>query len=351
MKSRTLGSRGFTLVELLVVIAIIGVLVALLLPAVQQAREAARRMQCSNQLKQLGIALHNYHDTYGKFVPRKQGTGAEPGNRDRVSGFIGLLPFFEQNALYDAIMAGDPNAGTPIAPGGPAGWSGWAVWNNSPTALHCPSATSENPANGKTNYVFSVGDTILRNRDSNNLRGVFQYRHGVGFKDIVDGSSNTIAMSEVLQTNYGGGTKSGRISVKHGTAINIASVDTNPGECAATADGKFYGDPGSVKGRRARLWHDGQTEHVGFTTVLPPNAPSCIPKENDSSDGQNTIMPPNINHPGGVMGLFCDGSVTFISETIDTGDITRGQVTSGQSPYGVWGAMGSKSGGESFAKP
>jgi hypothetical protein len=91
----------------LVVIAIIGILVALLLPAIKAAREAARRAQCTNQLKQLGVAHHNYHDVFKSLVPRKQGTAVNSG---RASGFVGLLPYLEQAPMYDAIMAGD--AGT-----------------------------------------------------------------------------------------------------------------------------------------------------------------------------------------------------------------------------------------------
>src|SRR4029077_3317385 len=101
---------GFTLIELLVVIAIISLLIALLLPAVQAAREAARRSQCSNNLKQFGVALHNYHDIYKTFPPRRGGTGtgstAYNGNSDRRSAFIALLPFMEQQALHDRIETG-----------------------------------------------------------------------------------------------------------------------------------------------------------------------------------------------------------------------------------------------------
>lgn len=345
--------RGFTLVELLVVIAIIGVLVALLLPAVQQAREAARRMQCSNQLKQLGLSLHNYHDTYGTFPPRKQGTtgDSEPTRRahnyGRVSAFVPLLPFYEQGAMYDQIVAGDGSN----PPYGPASWQGWGVWNTPPAMLLCPSATELNKQANAVNYSFSVGDQITNNRDARQLRGVFGNIEGFGFKDIIDGSSNTIAMSERLITNFALGKKNGNIPIEHGTATGFSGLASNPGQCVASANGKYYNDAGSIKGRTGWRWTDGQVEKVGFTTVLPPNAPSCIDGGNGNGDGQNTIMPPTSNHPGGVMGLFCDGSVTFIAETIDTGNLANATVNSGASPYGVWGAMGSKAGGEAISKP
>ena len=121
--------NGFTLVELLVVIAIIGILVALLLPAVQAAREAARRSQCNNNLRQLGVALHNYHDTHLKLPARK--------TIRRLSGYIGLLPFLEQTAMFDRIVAGDPAAG--IGPWGADALSNWDGLNGFPTSLLCPS--------------------------------------------------------------------------------------------------------------------------------------------------------------------------------------------------------------------
>src|SRR3990170_655930 len=138
--------RAFTLVELLVVIAIIGILIALLLPAVQAAREAARRSQCTNNLKQLGLANHNYHDVVKAFPYGKGGTTscAYPGpprcNYGRISGFIPLLSYLEQRPMYNQIMAGDIPGGR--YPGGPAGWDGWAVWDVSPATIRCPSDPS-----------------------------------------------------------------------------------------------------------------------------------------------------------------------------------------------------------------
>ena len=337
---KELRRRAFTLVELLVVIAIIGILIALLLPAVQAAREAARRAQCTNNLKQLGLALQNYHDTYKTFVPRKQ--ESHVGYSNRHSGFIGLLPFMEQGAMYDQIAAGDATYG----PFGPTAWSGWAPWNVAPTMLLCPSATSTGTWTYAVNYAFCVGDTITNNRDATTVRGMFPRQDGVKMRDVTDGTSNTVAMSEHLITNFNLNSQSGQIEVAKGTATGFSGLATNPQQCLASANGRYYSDPSIVKGKSGWRWTDGQIEKIGFTTVLPPNAPSCIDGANTNGDGSNTIMSPTSNHPGGVNVLRVDGSVSFVSDTIDTGNLSLPSVSNGASPYGAWGALGSKAGGE-----
>lgn len=339
--------RAFTLVELLVVIAIIGILIALLLPAVQAAREAARRSQCTNNLKQLGLALHNYHDTYQKFPPRKQ--ESHVGYSNRHSGFIALLPFFEQGAMYDQIKAGDATYG----PFGPTAWTGWAPWDVAPSVLTCPSATSTGVWTYAVNYAFSVGDTITGNRDATTVRGLFPRHNGVNMKDITDGTSNTIAMSEHLITSFALGSQTGSktVAVNRGTATGFTGLATNPQQCLGAASGGYYIDASICKGRVGWRWTDGQIEKIGFTTVLPPNAPSCIDGADVNGDGSNTIMPPSSDHPGGVNTLRADGSVSFVSETIDTGNLSLPSVTAGTSPYGVWGALGSKQGGEAVNMP
>lgn len=341
MKTNRKGS-GFTLVELLVVIAIIGILIALLLPAVQAAREAARRSQCTNNLKQLGLALQNYHDTYQVFVPRKQ--ESHVGYSNRHSGFIALLPSMEQSPMYDQIKAGDATYG----PFGPTAWTGWAPWDEAPTLLQCPSATSTGNWTFAVNYAFSVGDTVTNNRDATTVRGMFPRQNGVRMAEVTDGTSNTIAMSEHLITNFALGSETGNIDVRQGTATGFSGLATNPQQCLTASDGRYYINPASVKGRVGWRWTDGQIEKIGFTTVLPPNAPSCIDGTDGNGDGQNTIMPPNSNHPGGVNTLRVDGSVSFVSETVDTGDLSLPEMTGGYSPYGVWGALGSKDGGEAL---
>src|SRR5687767_8133321 len=132
---RSIHRGAFTLVELLVVIAIIGVLVALLLPAVQAAREAARRMQCTNHLKQFGLGLHNYADTYKVFPNLRGGFGGVQANR--ISPYVQMLPYLEQKNMHDLIQAGDPANGIP--PGGPRGDANWPVWNRPPSVFRCPS--------------------------------------------------------------------------------------------------------------------------------------------------------------------------------------------------------------------
>lgn len=338
-----LSRAAFTLVELLVVIAIIGVLIALLLPAVQQAREAARRMQCSNNLKQLGLALHNYHDTFGSFVPRASGTtSGTTQNNGRLNGLIGLLPFVEQSAMYDQIAAGDS---TKPAFGGNT-WEAWGPWNVSPTAFHCPSDNYSGALTNHFNYRFSLGDSIGSTRDATRVRGLFAKRDGTSFRDITDGSSNTIAMSERNVNEYSLGTRSGQIRVKEGVTTGVSGLTTSPINCLAESNGQYYLNASAVKGRGGWWLADGQAERAGFTTVLPPNSPSCVEGSDGSGDSVTSLIAPTSNHPGGVLTLRADGSTQFATETIDTGNLGAAENPNGASPYGVWGALGSKSGGE-----
>ncbi|MBA3313550.1 MAG: DUF1559 domain-containing protein [Planctomycetaceae bacterium] len=358
-----LRRRGFTLIELLVVIAIIAVLIALLLPAVQQAREAARRTQCKNSLKQLGLAMHNYHDTFlslpfgemlsdPTFAPHPNiGNGGQ-----RHSGFVPMLPYFEQGPLFQQISAVSFSR---------VPWDGgFAPFTAKIPMLLCPSDadTSVGGNIGKTNYMFSRGDSAWdHNQWSGNggrgFRGMFC---GVGdnwqdnsqgrckaFGDITDGLSNSIAMSERIKA------KGNSNKVKDGgTAIRVGATmrETNPSLCLAQiSNGLYTGEARHWVGTR---WPDGAPAFTGHTTVLGPNKGSCTQNDWDGEDG---IYEPSSHHTGGVQVLMGDGAVRFVSDNINTGNTTCGVPDGngpfctgkgGPSPYGVWGALGSVSGGD-----
>lgn len=344
--------KGFTLIELLVVIAIIAVLVAILLPAVQQAREAARNSQCKNNLKQLGIALHSYHEVYGCFVARKGGSGASTtptslNNQYRLSGFIGLLPYIDQAGLYAKIQAGDP--ANNIGPGGPEGWSGWAGWNVKIPTLQCPSDKDITAGNMQHSYAFSMGDgPIVNNRDTNAVRGLFAYQKCTKIGEIIDGTSNTIAMSEHCKASYAVTTAGVNTHSSLEGIANMSSV-VLPTDCIGKAIGGYFISGTSVKGMRGYVYTDGQPERVGFHTILAPNAPSCGSdgaSGNVNADNPNSILPPSSRHVGTVNAVMADGAVRTISENIDTGNLATAAPTAGFSPYGVWGNIGSKDGGE-----
>ncbi|MFY9256003.1 MAG: DUF1559 domain-containing protein [Fuerstiella sp.] len=357
VKARRL--RGFTLIELLVVIAIIAILIALLLPAVQQAREAARRTQCKNNLKQLGLALHNYHDVFGKFVYMKGGTqgyghtSRNDGNYNRRSGIISLLPYFEQANMYSVIEAGDTSFSPPIPPGGPAPWKGWAGWNQSISSLRCPSDPGLDTPRGENNYAFSRGDYIGTNsgtgRDSQDGNGLFAFRKTYSIRDVTDGTSNTVAMAERVIARFGRGGK-GSPSIKEGQLTEVAGITTSPGACvaavAAVSNGNRYTNGSKVKGKFSSTYCDGQPENVGFNTVLPPNGPSCTNNNNNNSDANVSLLSASSQHTGGVQIVLADGSVRFISENIDTGNLGVSTSRGARSPYGVWGGLGTRAGGE-----
>lgn len=356
--------HGFTLIELLVVIAIIATLVAILLPAVQQAREAARRSNCKNNLKQFGIALHNYHDTYNVLPFASSHSGAPTGQR--YSGHVMLLPFIEQSALYDRFGAtGTVNAAdgtTNYAAFGPVPWDGnYLPWRTQITMLLCPSDQSStiDAYHADTNYMFSRGDSIQDinfwtgngANQNNGMRGMFcSMGDGVGgdttngrcvkFSDVLDGLSSTIAMSERVKA------QPGAMNWRDGaTAANFGEdfVFVNPTLVYQqyNTDGNVIA-PLTVRAAGTR-WGDGAPAFTGCNMVLGPNSPTGHRFDNDDKDG---IFDPSSRHAGGVQVLMGDGSVHFISDNIDTGNTTSPNVTAGKSPYGIWGALGSISGRE-----
>lgn len=340
---RTSHAKGFTLVELLVVIAIIGILVALLLPAVQMAREAARRMQCTNNLKQLGVALHNFHDTTKKLPPR-MGTVKDRNRGERWSAFIHLLPYVEAGPTYDRVIEKNK---TP--------WDGLYNDTREPESFNCPSNVASRPLDrGQVSYAFCAGDSF--NTAKRNVRGVFgtnadngdgddQYnKDGDGkkftttFANITDGLSNTIFMAELAHSTKDKGIQ--RAS-RNSTAI--------PNVCRADYDGtkKEYTTTIADGRDRGSRWADGAHYFQGFQTITPPNGVSCMAADHWHTVPQK-MLATHSYHPGGVNALMGDGSVHFISETINCGDqnFDASTIKSGQSPYGVWGALGTKAGGE-----
>ena len=339
--STTFARRGFTLVELLVVIAIIGVLIALLLPAVQQAREAARRMQCTNQLKQLGLALHNHHDTYGSFPKKGRLQG---GYHDRIGGMLNVLPFIEQSALKERIDAHTGLAAlSDMSP-----WSGYAPLQTRINMLLCPSdpGTSQSPPDGygaPTNYKFSIGDSYLAIQSaSRSHRGLFEDKGEKSFRDVTDGTSNTVMMGERSV-----GTNARMVLQGHAYSVSFTSDPTVCRDTVSPTNPNEY--TGSVSNRASQRWIDRVPPFCAFATVLPPNSPSCWTGTNENTS--ESLTSATSYHPGGVNVVLVDGSVRFIPETIDAGDRTLPEVTSGESPYGVWGALGSISGGESRQLP
>jgi len=352
------------LVELLVVIAIIGILIALLLPAVQAAREAARRSECNNKLHQLGLALHNYHSVHNRFVSMSQGTnglgncegGGYSNNRLWLSGIVPLLPYIEQQALYQQWTTNQgvyPPWGPEMNPGC---WGDYPPSNVQVPTLLCPSdggagrmQTAGAPSDwaGDTNFVFCSGDNLTCQpcNGKTNPRGIFGAQSFIGIADILDGTSNTIAMSECVVTKNSG------LQTIHGNWADFGcSPSTNSLPNAAVCllrKGPGGTMLGTVGGSRGIHYGCGWFNVSGFNTILAPNSIGC--HQNGSCGGTGSILPPDSYHPGGVNVLFADGSVRFISETINAGDPTLAYVTSGQSPFGVWGAMGSRSGGEPVA--
>jgi prepilin-type N-terminal cleavage/methylation domain-containing protein/prepilin-type processing-associated H-X9-DG protein len=330
---------GFTLVELLVVIAIIGVLVALLLPAVQAAREAARRMQCSNNLKQYGLAIHNYHDTYQMFPLSHTGNGN--GIPPVLGWQVRILPYMEQGTVYDKIDF-NLDMRRRFLPGMP----GIIMWAVSPAYTHCPSDSFPHilpsapvPTNTGTghraqcNYGGSLGSQSVDgpvvsschpfkvfeqqlpggnprfgvNDNKMQVSGIFSFgRSSIKIGDVTDGTSNTLMVGEVLpgcQWINGGsplGNPSGGDS-QAGTWINpwlnLGSI--GQGVSTITPINEF-----------TTCWYMGPSRKI--------SDPACADPHNPANGGRMQYAYGfKSRHPGGVMMTLADGSVRFVSQTIN----------------------------------
>lgn len=383
--------EAFTLVELLVVIAIIGILIALLLPAVQAAREAARRMQCSNNLKQLGLSLHTFHDAHKRFPSvawDKLWTDAftcpEVCNGERMHGtdvyspLCSLLPFIEQTAMFEQLRTGleyavskkdDKQNMTPCP--WAVSWDGFEgknADNKNPgpfgrdiSPFLCPSdgnrKTSEGNT-GRTNYGINSGGDSVGAFDWA-TRGCFldRRRGETSMSTISDGTSNTIAMAEKCIGRGGRDSKVKSGMILNGsygdydkfvTPIQCTDHRGNNGDLNTTAGGEVWDY------RKGGRWGDSRQPHTQVFMFVPPNAPSVFANEAWGCAAASSY------HTGGVNAALADGSVQFYSDSINCGsqDVFNGRHAgstytgkpweyTGVTSYGAWGALGSAFGGES----
>lgn len=337
---------GFTLVELLVVIAIIALLIALLLPNVRTSRGAARRMQCNYHLKQLAFSLHNYHDTYLVFPNCTGGTDGGKSdlesNRGRLSGLVALLPFIEQNTLYEQISIPQVYNGQAYPAHGPAPWvNGYQPWQAELEQLQCPSSDLGSSEFQPTSYVFCVGDFAALSAGRLKARGIFAPGLQTTMGDVKDGLSQTVMIGEVLMAK-------GRRLAGNFAVNQPASTLEHPDACLAfSQEGSQYVDSVVLHAYgRGYNWVEGGAGPALFNTILPPNGPSCAVGGTEAVDGFYSL---SSDHAGGVQVVMGDGSVQFITNDIDTGDLAHSPPTleeTGESPFGVWGAMGSIDGAD-----
>ncbi len=320
--------RGFTLIELLVVIAIIAILVALLLPAVQSAREAARRSQCKNNLKQLGLALHNYHETVGmlpRYIMGPQIDGAAGNGWRSYGAHAMLLPYMDQATLYDTTIsrAIDENRRA-SNDGANSADQAYGLDQVRLPSLECPSDPSQNTL-APTNYAYSMGPNMGWNVSIDQQNGAFNRDQWIAFRDFTDGTANTIAMSE--QVTYEGSSPGPkdltRVRNAGSTGGNNGNEDSWPAELTqqeVEVLGQAVQGITSINGNKiGERWWRGQPGRNAFSTLLTPN--SNYPNATFHCDGCNydgrTMIGARSMHPGGVHALMVDGAVRFINDNID----------------------------------
>ncbi len=392
LSARRPARQAFTLVELLVVIAIIGVLVGLLLPAVQAAREASRRMSCSNHFKQLGLAIHNYHSAYQQLPMHGGGTwadgtavGANTVNRMDLSIWVGLTPFFEQQALWEQISNPmDHSGGTPDpwpAMGPETGETTYKPWTTEIPTLRCPSDPGAGlPSMGRTNYAACLGDSVhymdlgllgisqdsaaptltlttpgVHAEESRAAcRGAFVAHQVTEFRDLLDGLSSTMVAGEIA-------TDLGDRSIRTIAAINNDAAGDTVRDEPDLCQHESLTDPlrpgfwlpgtpptlAAVSEGRGYRWASSGSVHSVVNTILPPNRELCFGGESV----EHGIASVSSQHQGGAHILMGDGAVKFITNSIEAGNVHDGNVWQGgmgdsapgsKSPYGLWGSLGTR---------
>ena len=337
MCTRANRRPGFTLIELLVVIAIIAVLIALLLPAVQQAREAARRIQCRNHLKQIGLAIHNYESTFSVLPPSATISQVGLINQNASWSVHGrILPYLEQGNLYN-------NLDLSLA------WDNQSVIAGLKIPVYaCPSdPNSDNPRDVSpklasplypTTYGFNFGTWLVYNPVNGAIGdGSFGPNARLGLRDFTDGTSNTLLAGEVRAKQHYGR----NAAPNGGNAI--------PGASLAEVNSRIPSGITWCRPNGHTEWPDGRVHHQGFTTTAPPNSQVIIPYAVDqcpagtvvdftsqqeatsSTVATYAVITSRSYHTGSVNACLVDGSVRSVSENID---------------LRVWRSLGTRHGGE-----
>jgi len=326
-----------------VVIAIIGILIALLLPAVQAAREAARRSQCTNNLKQMGLALHNYHDVVLTFPQAVLRSGSNTNPWHSYSVHTAILPFVEQRALYDKAksvsqdfyLTSHDGAVTPT------------VCRTRVNAYICPSTPAYPSATevGNCSYPVSTGPNLTWGISSTLQNGAFRLDLPTSMRDFTDGTSNTILVGE---QNFGDAdtTNTPPFDITRDVARGVAWPHTNQ----STSQGAFTQAQIDQYGQSCQ---SASSNHIGFmgqywvrpvfffslfNTLAPPNwkYPSCMSCSGCWAGDSLGVFPARSSHPGGCNHALADGSVRFISDTVD---------------LQIYHGLGSRNGGESVQSP